>query len=160
MNQRVVSGLIQVENTMACTTIITRLHSVNIRAIWYCVSPSSCFPRSANPTSNTPTPAETMKARESSLGTSQGPAFEAGWLRFEVTSPRFFPGTVNTVAAATRRARTAVPVSGTANDPAALTIGSMLAAFRAMNTPSVGPSRNPLIPARLTKVRRRARASC
>ena len=33
MNQRVVSGLIQGENTMACTTNITRLHSVNIRAI-------------------------------------------------------------------------------------------------------------------------------
>src|SRR5450756_1628052 len=69
MSQRVVSGLNQGENTIACITNMTTLHSVNISAIWYGVRPSSCLPRSASPTSNTPTPAETMKVRMSSFGT-------------------------------------------------------------------------------------------
>ena len=69
------------------------------------------------------------------------------------------PGTATAAAIATRRARPPVAARGMASDPAALGIGRMFDAPRAMTTPSIGPSNNPLIPARLTKVRRRARAS-
>jgi len=57
---------------------------------------------------------------------------------FWVTSPPFVCGTVTTAATATRRAKTAVPACGRASDPDAPTIGSMLAAFRAIKTTSMG----------------------
>ena len=53
-----------------------------------------------------------MKDRESSLGTSREPSFAAVCPRFGATSPPFLPGTVTPAAAATRKARIAVPPNG------------------------------------------------
>jgi hypothetical protein len=144
MNHRVVSGLIHGEKTMACTTNITTLHSVNIMAIWYFVSPSSCLPRSASPTSKTPIPVETMNETASSLGTSHAAGLGAVLARLAAASPGFVPGIVISAAADARSDRIAVPANGRASDPAAPTIGNTLAPSLATNTPSIGPDRKPL----------------
>ena len=136
---------------------MTKLHSVNISAIWYGVKPSSCLPRSASPTSNTPTPAETMKVRMSSFGTSHTVLSAAAAVGFFDRSWPPPPGTANATAEATSKASSAVAASGIATDPAGMARVKKFAAKRVTNTPSIGPSRKPAMPAMLTNASRRAR---
>ena len=151
ISQRVNSGLISGENTSACTAIITPEHSVNIAAICPAVRPSSCLPRSASPTSNTATPADTTKPKARSHRTTRGAGTTVASARATKAAD---PGrTVTATASAAISARPPVATSGSARAPAAPPNPRVSA------TPRVGPSRNPEIPASETYVNRRPRSA-
>src|SRR6266545_6029404 len=155
MSQRVVLTLIKGENTTACITNITRLHSVNISATWYGAICRSCLPRKARPTSNTPTAAETMKVSTSKRLTTSDLSL-AGWSTGLAvgTDDRLLETTkaTSTLASAPR---IAVDTSGMVTD--SVTIPKTSTPIRPVAMPSVGPSRNPAMLAILTNARRRPR---
>ena len=120
-----------------------RLQVVNIAAICTGVGPSSCLPRRARPTSNTPTPADTTNPRISNCHTNRGVGVGTN-ASSSLCAGMILPGSDTATGIAATSANPPVASSDTVNTPSTPPV---LPGRRCNTTPSVGPNRKPEMPA-------------